>query len=95
MNEIVTSVELKSKIPLSPGVKLAVDKLGEGLRAAINANESPDAGELFDIVLMHAAAFFAVVPLNKHQRRVVVGRFEDALKHQLAQQHPAKGASSH
>ena len=68
--------------PVSPAVQHAASKISEGIDAAINAITAPDAEELFDVVLVSAAAFFAIQPLNKQMRRAILSRFDECLRRQ-------------
>ncbi len=68
--------------PVSPKVKEAAEKLSVGIEAALNALDAPDAEELFDVVLVSAAAFFTIEPLSKQMRRLVLSRFDQILRQQ-------------
>jgi hypothetical protein len=81
-NPILATATLSSNAPLSQKVADAADQLRKGLEAAINAMDAPDADELFDIVLLTAAAFYTAAPMTKQMRRAVVARFDQCLQHQ-------------
>ncbi len=81
MNDLATYTMTFDR-PVSPKVQAAAEKLGEGITAAINAMDAPDAEELFDVVLGTAAAFFSVVPLTKQTRRSILARFDEILRQQ-------------
>lgn len=67
--------------PVSQPVQDAATKISEGIEAALNAMTAPDAEELFDVVLVSAAAFFSASGrVDKQMRWAILSRFEHCLR---------------